>query len=197
MIYSIVRASAFLTLRILFRIKVSGIRHIPKKGGFILVSNHVSYLDPIVLGAVCPRKLSFMTRHDLFNIPIFSKLISLLGAFPVKRNTADPSAVKVALKRLKHGSGLVLFPEGSRRIDGQYIKPQPGVGFLATKTKVPVVPSFIKGTDLALPKGAKLIRFKRINVYFGEQVHIEKESAYNYRDIAEEIMYCVRRVKCE
>lgn len=196
MMYSIVRSVVILLFKIIFRIKVFGKKNIPKKGGFILVSNHASYLDPVTLGVACPRKLNFMARHDLFDIPIFSKLLTTLGAFPIKRNTADLSALKEALKRLKNGEVVVLFPEGSRRFDGISDEPQPGIGFLSTKADVPVIPSFIKGTDLALPKGAKMIRPKKICVYFGQEIHIERRQPNNYQDIAMQIMHCVRHLTC-
>ncbi len=178
-------------------IEVSGKKHIPKKGGFILVSNHVSYLDPVLLGVVCPRRLNYMAKQELFRVGWFSKLLSRISVFPVKRNTADLSALKEALRRLKNGEGLVVFPEGSRSsINRGSLKPQPGIGFLATKAEVPIIPSFIKGTDLALPKGAKFIRPNRINVYFGEQIHIERREPCSYQDIADEIMQCVRQLQC-
>lgn len=187
MLYSILRFICLFLLNSIFRIQVQGREYIPKKGGFILASNHLSYLDPVALGVACPRKLNFMARHDLFSNPLFSKFISSLGAFPVKRNSADLSALKEAMRRLKDEKALVLFPEGRRKDRISFItEPQLGIGFLVKKTGIPVVPALIKGTDKALPKGARFIIPKKISVYFGKQIQIKRD--ISYEDIAQKIM---------
>jgi 1-acyl-sn-glycerol-3-phosphate acyltransferase len=192
MLYSIIRLLAFLILKIIFGIKVFGKNYIPKKGGFILASNHVSYLDPVVLGVACPRRLNFMARDDLFCNPLSVWLLSRVGAFPVKKNSADPSAIKEAMRRLKHAEPLLLFPEGSRSFEGMSLEPEPGIGFLGAKLNVPVIPVFIRGTDKALPRGARLIRPHRISVYFGKQIFIERRMPY--QDIARRIMQEIRHL---
>lgn len=194
MLYSICRTLAAIIFKILFRFDAQGIEHIPKEGAFILASNHTSYLDPIALGVACPRRLNFMARHDLFSIPLFSWLISNVGAFPLKRDSADLSAIKEAIRRLKNGNVLVLFPEGSRRIDGKSGTPQGGIGFLATKVNVPMIPAFIKGTQIALPKGAKFVRPTKVFVRFGKQISIERRMPY--QDIARQIMENIRHLSC-
>jgi len=115
MLYSFTSLSALVACKILFRLQAKGIEHIPKKGGFILASNHVSYLDPIVLGAISPRKLNFMAKEELFCHPLISWFLSRVGAFPVKRDSADLSALKYALRRLREGKALILFPLLSMR----------------------------------------------------------------------------------
>lgn len=178
----------------LFYLSVEGSQNIPQKGGFILASNHLSYLDPAVLGAACRRKLNFMARDDLFRIPFFGWFIRRTGAFPVKRNSADRAALKEATRRLNAGKALSLFPEGSRSGDGTFSEPQPGIGFLAAKLKCPVIPVFIKGTDKAFPKGAKFIRRAKISVCFGKQITIER--GLPYQDIALVIMEGIKHLSC-
>lgn len=194
MLYLIFRSIAVLIFKLLFRIKVFGKENIPEKTGFILASNHLSYLDPVVLGVACPRKLNFMAKYDLFSYPLSSWFMSCLGAFAVKRESADISALKEAMKRLKNGKALVIFPEGSRRVNSVSTQPQAGVGFLAAKLDVPVIPAFIKGTDLALPRGAKFIRPCQIFVYFGKEISLERRQPY--QDIACEIMKSIRHLSC-
>ena len=186
MVYVILRALSALILKAFFWIEVHGKKNIPKIGGFILASNHVSFLDPIALAVACPRKLNFMARHDLFFNPLFSKLLFSVAVFPVKRDSADLSALKEGMRRVNEGSGLLLFPEGSRSTNGTISSPQAGIGFLATKLNVPVIPAFVKGTEKALPKGAKFIIPKKLFVYFGKQIHIE--GGASYQDIAQLIM---------
>jgi 1-acyl-sn-glycerol-3-phosphate acyltransferase len=195
MLYKVFRFLLFIVFKLFFRLQVKGKEYIPKKGGFILASNHISYLDPMVLGVACPRLLNFMAKQDLFRNPLFSWLISTVGSFPVKRESVDISALKEAMQRLRNGKALLLFPEGRRgEADAVTSQPQGGVGFLAAKLNVAVVPAFIKGTEKALPKGAKFIRPSKISVYFGKQIQIER--GMPYQDIAKLIMAKIRHLSC-
>lgn len=192
MLYKITASLANFIFGFFFRIKVSGVENIPRKGGFILASNHLSYLDPAVLAIACPREVNFMAKAELFRIPLFSNLIRVLGAFPVKRNTADISALKEAMKRVKAGSGLLVFPEGGRKEGSTDLEPQAGIGFLAAKINAFVIPAFISGTDIALPKGAKVIKPSKVSVIFGKQIPIER--GLPYKEIAQGIMNSIRRL---
>ncbi len=194
MLYWFSRVICIFIFKVLFRIKIIGKENIPKNGGFILASNHVSYLDPIAIGVACPRKLNFMARHDLFHKPLLGWLISHLQAFPVKRASADLSALKEAMRRVKKGQALILFPEGTRARNGISSDPQPGIGFLAAKLEVPIIPAFIKGTYEGLPKGANFIRPVRISVSFGRQISVER--GLPYQKIASDIMDNIRRLAC-
>ena len=190
MLYSFLRAIAALILKIIFHLEVKGKENIPQEGGFILASNHISYLDPIALGVACPRRLNYMARHDLFDKPLFGWLLSHICVFPVKRDSVDLSAIKEAIRRLKDGKGLVLFPECARQTGAAILEPRSGVGFLAKKLGVPVIPAFVKGTEGVLPKGAKTIRINKISIYFGRQVSVERRM--HYHDIAKAIMQDIR-----
>jgi len=192
MLYKILKLISIFLFKILFRLKVIGKENIPKKGGFILASNHVSYLDPVTLGVACPRRLNFMAKEELFPNKLVSWFLSSLGAFPVKRESADLSAIKEAIRRLREEEVLVLFPEGSRRFDGDKTEPYSGVGFLVSKVNVPVIPAFIRGTDKALPKKAKFIRLKPISVHFGKQIYFEKGGSYF--EITNQIMDKIKKL---
>ncbi len=195
MLYSILRLCALIIFRLLFRFQVKGIEHIPKKGAFILAANHISFLDPIALGAASARKLNFMARHDLFYNPLFSLLLSKIGVFPIKRDSIDLSGLKEAMRRIKNGNALVLFPEGRRRLNGVPDTAKGGVGFLAAKLNVPVIPAFIMGTDRALAPGAKFIKPAKISVCFGKQIFIERRVPY--QDTAWHIMENIRHLSCK
>ncbi len=194
MLYSIVRLLLVVPVfKIFFRMKVRGVENIPKHGGFILASNHMSFLDPLALGAASPRNLNFMARDSLFKVPLFGKLIAAVDAFPVKRDSADKTALLEAMRRVKHGGALALFPEGTRQ-DSKTApdKPQAGIGFLAAKLAVPVIPAFISGTEKALPKRARFIRKAEVSVSFGKQISIEGRMPYE--DIAMRIMDDIRHL---
>lgn len=192
LVYLLPKSLALLLLKLLFRFKIEGAQNIPKRGGFILASNHISNIDPVALGAACPRMLSYMAKEELFRNPVFSLLLSKVGAFPLKRNIVDIWAMKEAIKRVKDGSGLLLFPEGRRRRKNQEQKVLSGVGYLALKCNAPVIPAFIKGADLVLPPNAKFIRFHRICVRFGREVFIEKGAFY--QQASEKIMMEIKKL---
>ncbi len=192
MLYRIAASLSNFVFGFFFRIKIKGAENIPKEGGFILASNHLSYLDPAVLAIACPREVNFMAKKELFNIPLLSNLISALGAFPVKRNTADISALKEAMKRVNAGNGLLVFPEGSRKEGSTDLEPQAGIGFLAAKINALVIPAFISGTENALPKGSKFIKSAKVSVTFGKQISIER--GMPYKEIAQKIMDSIRQL---
>jgi len=190
------RFSRFILLlfcKLFFRIEFEGRKYIPAKGGFILACNHVSYLDPIALGVACKRPLHFMAKEDLFLNKRLCGWLNAVGVIPVKRNHADLSALKKGLRAVHNGEGLGLFPEGTRRNSSNaYVNPEPGVGFLADKGRVPVIPAFISGTEVALPRGATKFKFCKIRVRFGEQILIERGKPY--QEIAEMIMASVKKL---
>ncbi len=174
------------------RLKISGSENIPKKGPFILAGNHVSYLDPILLGGGCKRKdLYYMARHTLFKTKFWDWVMRHVHAFPVKRDVADMNAFKTALRHLNSGHGLTLFPEGTRSLDGSLQKPEPGIGFLVSKSRAVVVPAYVGGTNIVLPKGQKKIKHCKITVIFGKPIvfdNVNLASKDNYMKIAQDVM---------
>lgn len=195
MLYSVLKSIATFFLKVFFRLQVFGRENIPCQGGFILASNHSSYLDPVAVGVASSRKLNFLAKQELFSRPLFSWVLRHVGAFPIKRDSADLSALKEALRRIKSGQGLLVFPEASRSVNGISYEPQPGVGFLASKLSAPVVPAFVQGTEKVLPKYAKMLRFHKIRVYFGRQILLERRLPY--ADIAFRIMQEIRQLSCQ
>jgi 1-acyl-sn-glycerol-3-phosphate acyltransferase len=157
--------------KLLFRFQVEGKENIPRES-FILAANHMSYLDPIVLGlAVYPRKIYFMAKAELFKIPLFSWLISKLYAFPVKRGAFDRQAIELACLYLQKGKIVGMFPEGTRYRRNSLGRPQAGVGLLVIKTGVPVLPVGIVGTDKVLPAGKFGLRFPQIKAVIGNPIY--------------------------
>ena len=169
-----------LFLRICCRMRVYGRENLPRRGGYILASNHTSFLDPVILGVVAPRPLNFMAKNELFRIFILGRLVSMVGAFPVMREKADIGAVREAIRRLKEGKVLLLFPEGTRT-DAEILRQGlPGGGMLAVKADVPIIPVLIIGAERALPKKARFVRFRPIRVYFLEKIVPAGKSKKDY-----------------
>lgn len=184
-------------------ITTSGFKNIPRRGGFILASNHLSNLDPMLLGVACRRRLSYVAKDSLFKNKFFSFFLYQVGAFPIRRDSPDISAVKEGLKRLKKSQGLLIFPEGTRKSKAN-IEPacpeperfracaaaiEPGVALLAVKAGVPVIPAFIRGSDKVLAPNAKFPKPGRISICFGAPVIFSKDKPY--REIAGQIMQAI------
>lgn len=160
----------FLFFRFYLNVKVVGRKNIPPKGSFVFASNHASYLDPILLGTSIYRSLNYMAREDLFEKKFFAWALPKVQTFPVKRGAGDIGAIKQALRLLKTGKPLVIFPEGTRSEDNRLQQGKPGIGFIVAKSGVPVVPAYIEGSFDALPRGVKTLKRYNVKVYIGKPI---------------------------
>jgi 1-acyl-sn-glycerol-3-phosphate acyltransferase len=158
----------------MFDLKVYGTRHVPKTGGVLLLANHQSYLDPVLLGVRLDRPISYMAKSDLFEgSGFFTWLIRSLHAFPVKLGRGDVGAIKESINRLHEGYVLNIYPEGSRTLDGEIGPIQSGVALVVRRAAVPIVPVVIDGSFQAWKKGSKLFRKHPIRVMYGPPLMIE------------------------
>lgn len=138
--YSVVVFLVRIAFAVWYNIKVEGRENIPKKGAFIFASNHRSYADPVLV-VICGRgKFSFMAKSELFENKMFGWLIRMLGAFPVERGKGDTAAIERAITRVKEGTHLLIFPEGTRSKDGKVGKGKTGVALIAAKAGADVIP---------------------------------------------------------
>lgn len=153
-----------------FGLEVRGQRHVPRRGAFILASNHLSYLDPPLLGAACPRRLAFLARADLFRAPLLAAFMRGVHVIALQREATDIAAVREALARLRRGDAVAIFPEGGRQFSGQLGSAKRGVALLAFAADVPIVPVFVRGTFEAWPPGARRLRRAKIRVAFGPPI---------------------------
>lgn len=173
-VYRFLRLISFLLCKLFFRFEVFGKEFIPKKGGFIIASNHASFLDPVILGVSCPRLLSYAARNTLFRQPLFAALLLQICVFPIRRWSADLSAVKESVSRLGRGFGLVIFPEGTRSLNGDIQSVTRGFVLLAQKAGVPIIPARIFGSHNAWPKSRRIFRPAKIRVVFLKPVYSQK-----------------------
>ena len=155
-----------------FDLKAYGVRNIPRRGGVLLVSNHQSLLDPMLLGARVPRAMSYMAKSELFRNKAFAALIRSVGAFPVRQGAGDVGAIKETVHRLQEGGMLNIFPEGSRTEDGEIAAMQNGVALVVRRAGVPVVPAAIVGSFEAWPKGRRLFRRYPIRIVYGPPLDV-------------------------
>lgn len=173
MFYSVIKALAFFILKVFFRMEVKGRSNVPKEGGLLVISNHCSQMDPVIIGSVLPRRLYYMAKEELFKIPFLRSLIVALGAFPVRRETGDLRALSKIVDLVKKGEAVLLFPEGSRSEDGEVKEFMHGVSFIAFKAGVPVLPVAVRGSFEAMPKGKVIPKLTKISVRIGELVRVD------------------------
>jgi 1-acyl-sn-glycerol-3-phosphate acyltransferase len=162
--YSAVRHLASAGIGILSGWEVKGRENIPRTGGVIVASNHISFWDPPMLGATIPREVHFLAKEELFSTPILGPLIRSLNSIPIRRGVADLSGLARAIAKLREGGGLLMFPEGSRMRDGELHPARPGVGMIAVHADVPIVPCYVSGSNRP---GRWLLRRERVRIWFG------------------------------
>jgi len=163
--------------KVAFRLHIEGQEHIPHTGPVILAANHVSYIDPVIIGTSVRRPIRFMAKTELFRVPLFGWLIRQFGAFPVNRHRTNLQAFKLATSLLEAGEIVAIFPEGTRG-DGVGLRPaKSGIGLIAARTGAPVVPTFHKGTGKVFPKGAWFPRPYRIAIKFGTPCRFAEQPA--------------------
>lgn len=160
MFYIIAKCICWIIFKLVFRLKVTGSENIPKNSPFIIVANHSSLLDPVILGVSVRPKVIFVAASYLFEIRWLGYLLRKANSIPIHREnyTNNIKSIKQALKILQKGGVLGIFPEGGvdRQKDDLPIKA--GAAFLATRVGVPIVPIKIRGANKVLPRGAKFIR---------------------------------------
>src|SRR5881409_2596718 len=156
--------------RLFFRFRVVHRKRMIQSGPVILAMNHQSYLDPPLAGTTCDRAIYFLTRRTLLDAPLLGRLLPKLNVIPVNQEGVDRSAIKALIRVLKAGNGVLVFPEGSRTLDGNLQPAEPGLGLVIAKTLAPVVPMRIFGAHEALPRGGGRLRFVPITVVIGEPI---------------------------
>jgi 1-acyl-sn-glycerol-3-phosphate acyltransferase len=129
-----------------FDLKVFGARRVPIEGGVLLVANHQSYLDPVLLGVRLERPLSYIAKSELFGNRHAARLLRWLNGFPVRQGSIDVGAMRETIARLRAGHALTIFPEGSRTHNGEMLPIARGVSLVVRRAKVPVIPVVIEGS---------------------------------------------------
>lgn len=189
MIYTVGRFIVKVVYKLLFRLEGEGLHHVPKEGGVLLCSNHISNFDPPTVGALLNRKVHFMAKAELFNIPLVGKLIRALGAYPVKRGGVSKESIKTSLNLLRNGHVLGIFPEGTRHAAADAAAKK-GAASFALRSNAAVVPVAIIGNY-------KL--FRKVKVVYGPPVDLDefrKDPSGDAVDLAtERIMAAIKALK--
>lgn len=186
----------------LFAFKVVHRERIIEEGGAILAMNHESYLDPPLAGIACRRELHFLARKTLLQWPILGPIMPKLNVIPVDQERADMSALKTIIKLIRAGHATIIFPEGSRTLDGEIQPAQPGLGLVIAKTLAPVVPMRIFGAHRAFPRGGKPRPFTPITLVVGEPMYFTKDDLVGegrelYQRLSERVLERISAIQYE
>ena len=153
---------------ILFRYRSRGVEKLPETGGALLLINHQSHLDPVLVGLTLPRPISYIARDTLFNVPIIGWILKNTYVMPINREAASSGIIRESVRRIKHGFLVGIFPEGTRSEDGQIGEIKPGFIALIRRSQAPVYPVGVAGSLRAMPRHAKLPRATRVRVVIGD-----------------------------
>ena len=157
-------------IHVLFRSKIYGAEKVPNKGPLIVVCNHASDFDAPLVSNCVRRPVAYMSKEELFKIPIFSRIIQWYGAYPVKRGKADRAAIQGAQRASEAGWAVGLFLEGTRTTDGLIHHPKLGAAMIAKKLQAPIVPVCLWGTHQIFGKGQKWPRIAPLTVRIGDLI---------------------------
>lgn len=154
--YGLVYGASMGTMGLGFSLRVDGRGHVPRKGPVLLVANHQSFLDPVLVGLAAPRVVHFLARRTLFPHPFVGRLIRSLQAVPIDHEGLGIEGLRAVLRELEAGRAVAVFPEGERTHDGRMQPLRPGVRLLVQRAQVPVVPVGIAGAYEAWPRSRPL-----------------------------------------
>lgn len=171
MLYTVIRICGLIMFSIL-GLKREGLENLPSSGPVVVVANHISNWDPLILGFALPRPLCYMAKAELFKIPVLAWFLPKVYAFPVNRGAVDRQAIRLALDIIKDGRVLGIFPEGKRNTGQEPVVVKPGAALLALKAGCPIVPVACIGTSGVLPIGW----FKPLKIVVGKTINPEIET---------------------
>ena len=186
MIYTILKPILWVLFKLGLRLNVEGTENIPQAGPLVIASNHLSLLDPPVIGVAATRKVHFMAKQELF-VPILGDIYKALGAFPVRRGGADRAAIKHGIDILKDNKVLAIFPEGTRSKTGKLGKAEPGALMMASKAMATIVPCCVIGTDFQ--RQGRI--WPKVTVRFGKPIYFPADAVVNkefLHDMTENLM---------
>ena len=188
--------------RLLFQFRVIHRERMIQGGPVILAMNHQIYLDPPLAGITCDRAIYFLARRTLLDVPLLGWVLPKVNVIPVNQEGVDRSAIKTLIRLLQAGNGVLVFPEGSRTLDGNLQPAEPGLGLVIAKTLAPVVPMRIFGAREALPRGGGGLRRVPITIVIGEPLvftaaDVEQPGKSLYAGLSDRVMKAISALRLE
>ncbi len=194
-VYYWANVKTWVHLLILLAIKrdVKGLQNIPRKGALILAGNHLNVGDPSVLTGITPRRIAWLTKQELFDIPVVGILYHLFGCIPVRRFQADLRALRRSQEALRRGLVLGMFPEGTRSGENGLGRGEPGAALIAMRTNTPILPVAIWGTEgIKLPRD--FFRRTEVHIRYGEPFYLTKPERPSKKAVEEGAAIIMRRI---
>ncbi len=199
-VYGFFHGICKLVYEMFFRGDVAGLENLPETGGYIVAANHASHLDPPIVGQFLPRQVSFFARKTLWKPGLAAWWLTAVGTIPVDRDGGTSlDAVKRVLSDLAGGKVVIVFPEGTRSATGELQAPKAGVGLLACKARVPVVPARVFGSFEAFGRAGKLRLGSPVSVTYGKPLYPAEfdhpeDGKERYAKTAARIMEAIDRI---
>jgi 1-acyl-sn-glycerol-3-phosphate acyltransferase len=191
--YELLQRALQLMAVAVYRVRYVGRENIPAAGGVLVVSNHQSHFDPPLVGMGCPRRMNYLARDTLFGFfAPFRWLIHSLDAIPIDRDGIGLGGIKEAMKRLKRGEMVLIFPEGTRSRDGKMAPFRPGFTALAVRSGAAILPVAVEGAFHAWPRWRKFPGLGRIRVAFGKPISPAEILDCDERELMAEVERRVR-----
>jgi len=199
-VYNIFYNLAKLLARMIFSMRVIRPERMVESGPLLIAVNHSSFFDPPLAGICSRRGVFYLARKTLLKWPFFGPLFPAMNVIPVERDGNDMSALREVIKKVKDGNAVLLFPEGTRSIDGNLQPARAGIGLVIAKTGAPVLPMRIFGAYEAFPKNARRFQLSQITVVIGEPIHFTAEEISNtsretYQLLSNRVMEAIGALK--
>ena len=183
-------------LRVVFtvwlRYRARGLDKIPAEGGGLIIANHQSFLDPLLIGLPLSRPLSYVARDTLFPVPLIGWVLRRTYVMPIKREAASSATIRAAVERVQQGFLVGIFPEGTRCRQGEVGEFRPGFAAIVRRTKLPIYPVAIAGAHKAMPRGIWWLKRRTVTVVFGDALPPDEVERYCQRGQEQRLVSLVR-----
>jgi len=168
--YAIVRGAIYLVAKLFGRVRVEGAEKLPTSGAYVLAPVHRSNIDFALTSILTKRPMRYMGKDSIWKSKALGRFVSMLGAFPVHRGSADRESLRACTDIIEGGSPLVMFPEGTRKSGPVVEDLFDGTAYVASKTDVPIYPLGIGGSEAMMPKGAKFLHRSQLVLLVGDAI---------------------------
>jgi len=198
MLYALAHALLRVLFRLFCRWEVFGRENVPESGGVIIAPNHESFLDPMLVGTSLPRPVHYLARRDLFSPGPWGWILRRVRAVPVERASPTPASIRSVLDLIRSGAAMAIFPEGTRGNGVSLGKGKAGMGMLALRAGVPVVPLYIQGSGRVLPRSARLPRPGKIRLFYGAPLVFprpDRPARADYEEVSRKVIDAIARLR--
>jgi 1-acyl-sn-glycerol-3-phosphate acyltransferase len=195
--YDFAATSTRFAARLFLGLRYTGLENVPREGAVIVAANHQSTLDPPLIGGCSPRRMNFLARATLYRFKPFGEMIRALNAIPLDQEGSPLTGMREAMRRLKEGEPLLIFPEGARSWTGEIEPFQSGFTVLARRSRAAIVPAAIEGAFDAWPRWQKYPRIAPVHLHYGPAMSPDEVQRLKGDDLVHEVERRVRAIHAE